>query len=209
MDKKNLIIIIIVAALVALATYYFLPGGADKVVESASNDQQEESNMVQDDYQGKTAFLKTNKGDITLEFYADDAPKTVENFIRLAESGYYNGVIFHRVVKDFVIQAGDPTGTGAGGESIFGVTFNDELNPEADSYKQGYKKGVLAMANRGPNTNGSQFFIMLKDNPLPHLYTIFGKVTNGQDVVDEIGLVLVDQNDKPLEDVVIESVTIK
>jgi len=166
-------------------------------------------NSQTSEFAGKIAVLETSLGDITLEFYPSDAPKAVENFIRLAEKGYYDGVTFHRVVKDFVIQAGDPTGTGAGGESAFGAPFEDELNPETESYKRGYKKGVVAMANRGPNTNTSQFFIMLQDNPLPHLYTIFGRVIKGLDVVDRIGEVAVDSNDRPLEDVVIKKVIIK
>lgn len=129
-------------------------------------------------------------GDIKVELYDKDAPKTVENFLRLTRSGYYDGVTFHRVSKGFVIQGGDPTGTGAGGESAFGSDFADELNPNTPSGKEGYKKGVLAMANRGPNTNSSQFFIMLDDAPqLPFAYTIFGKVVAGQDVVDKIGQV--------------------
>jgi cyclophilin family peptidyl-prolyl cis-trans isomerase len=128
-------------------------------------------------------------GKIQLDLYAEDAPKTVENFLRLADAGYYNCVTFHRVAKGFVIQGGDPTGTGRGGQSAFGSAFKDELNPETASYKAGYTKGVLAMANSGPNTNGSQFFIMLGDVPLPNAYTIFGKVSTGQEVVDKIGQV--------------------
>ncbi len=131
----------------------------------------------------------TAKGDITLELYDADAPKTVKNFTEHAKSGYYNGLTFHRVEPGFVIQGGDPKGDGTGGESIYGPTFEDELNPTTESYKTGYKKGVLAMANRGPNTNGSQFFIMLDDNPtLPKNYTIFGHVVAGQDVVDKIAV---------------------
>ncbi len=128
-------------------------------------------------------------GKITLEFYDKDAPKTVENFLRLTNSGYYNCLTFHRVAKNFVIQGGDPSGNGTGGISAFGAKFEDELNPNTPSFKAGYKKGVLAMANSGPNTNGSQFFIMLGDVPLSNNYTIFGKVLVGQDVVDKIGQV--------------------
>ncbi len=142
-------------------------------------------------------------GDIKLEFFEKDAPKAVENFIGLAKKGYYDGVTFHRIIKGFMIQGGDPTGTGAGGESIFGDTFADELNPDTDSYKAGYAKGVLAMANRGPNTNGSQFFIMLENYPLPHNYTIFGRVVAGQDVVDKIGAVPTNPGDSPKDKVVI------
>ncbi len=127
-------------------------------------------------------------GDIKVELYDEDAPKTVENFLRLTSSGYYDGITFHRIAKGFVIQGGDPTGTGSGGESAFGGDFADELNPNTASAKDGYKKGVLAMANRGPNTNSSQFFIMLADAAqMPFNYTIFGKVVVGQDVVDKIG----------------------
>lgn len=126
-------------------------------------------------------------GDIKVQMYDADAPKTVENFLRLSASGYYDCLTFHRIAKGFVIQGGDPTGTGSGGESVYGGEFADELNPNTQSAKEGYKKGVLAMANRGPNTNTSQFFIMLDDNQLPYNYTIFGKVVAGQDVVDKIG----------------------
>ncbi|MDP2932777.1 MAG: peptidylprolyl isomerase [bacterium] len=148
-------------------------------------------------------------GKITIEFYPEDAPKTVENFLGLAKKGYYNGAIFHRVIRDFMIQGGDPTGTGRGGESIFGAVFGDELNPTTASYQAGYRKGVVAMANRGPNTNGSQFFIMLKDSSLDHLYTIFGHVVAGQEAVDSIGATQTDKDDKPVTPVVIKEVIIK
>jgi cyclophilin family peptidyl-prolyl cis-trans isomerase len=130
-----------------------------------------------------------NFGKIKLSFYEKDAPKTVENFLRLANSGYFDCITFHRVAKGFVIQGGDPTGTGSGGDSAFGGKFADELNPNTQSYKDGYKKGVLAMANSGPNTNSSQFFIMLGDVSLPNNYTIFGKVSEGMEIVDKIGQV--------------------
>lgn len=150
--------------------------------------------------------LSTNFGDITFETYNNDAPKTVENFVALSKKGFYNGVIFHRVIKGFMIQGGDPTGTGMGGP---GYKFEDELNPSTPSYKAGYKKGVVAMANAGPNTNGSQFFIMLADYLLPNNYTIFGKVVSGQDVVDKIGLSKTDSNDRPLAEAVIKSVKVE
>lgn len=150
--------------------------------------------------------IKTNYGTIQFETYDADAPKTVENFVKLAEKGFYNSLIFHRVIKDFMIQGGDPSGNGTGGP---GYEFADELNPNTESYKQGYVKGVVAMANAGPNTNGSQFFIMLKDTPLPHNYTIFGKVVAGQDVVDAIGNVKTDSNDKPLSPVIMENVSVE
>ncbi len=136
------------------------------------------------------AVIETSLGTIEAELYSADAPKTVENFVGLAGEKYFDGVVFHRVVPGFVIQGGDPTGTGTGGKSIWGKEFADELNPATASYKAGYAKGVLAMANRGPNTNTSQFFIMLADNTtLPKDYTIFGKVVKGIDVVDAIGSV--------------------
>ncbi len=150
--------------------------------------------------------IKTNYGTIQFETYDADAPKTVDNFIKLADKGFYNSLIFHRVIKDFMIQGGDPSGNGTGGP---GYEFADELNPNTESYKAGYVKGVVAMANAGPNTNGSQFFIMLKDTPLPHDYTIFGKVVAGQDVVDAIGNVKTDSNDKPLSPVIMENVSVE
>jgi len=125
--------------------------------------------------------------------------------ISLAKKGYYNSLIFHRVIEGFMIQGGDPTGTGSGGP---GYTFADELNPSTDSYKAGYVRGVVAMANAGPNTGGSQFFIMHKDTPLPHSYTIFGKVISGMDVVDAIATTPVDANDKPLQEVKMTKVTV-
>ena len=153
-----------------------------------------------------TITLETNKGTIVFETFSKDAPKTVENFVTLANKGFYNGVIFHRVIKDFMIQGGDPTGTGRGGP---GYTFADELNPDADSYKMGYKRGTVAMANAGPDTNGSQFFIMHKDVALPHAYTIFGRVTSGLEVVDAIANTQVMPGDKPVSDVVIKKVTVE
>lgn len=149
--------------------------------------------------------LKTNLGDITFETYDTDAPKAVANFISLAEKKFYDGVIFHRIIPGFMIQGGDPTGTGRGGP---GYSFEDELNPVTDSYKAGYKKGVVAMANAGPDTNGSQFFIMLADYPLPNQYTIFGKVIAGQEVVDKMGALPTGANDRPLTPPVIESVSV-
>jgi cyclophilin family peptidyl-prolyl cis-trans isomerase len=147
----------------------------------------------------------TNQGKIVIETYDNDAPNTVKNFINLAEKKYYDGLTFHRVIKGFMIQGGDPNGNGTGGP---GYQFADELNPEMQSYKNGYKKGVVAMANAGPNTNGSQFFIMHADYPLPNNYTIFGHVVSGQEVVDKIANVKVDANDKPLSPVTIKTATI-
>ncbi|HYY58150.1 MAG TPA: peptidylprolyl isomerase [Pyrinomonadaceae bacterium] len=157
----------------------------------------------------RTAVIQTNKGTIRFELLEEDAPKTTENFRLLAEKGYYDGVGFHRVIKGFMIQGGDPTGTGRGGASIWGGRFNDEINGASPTYKRGYKAGTVAMANAGPNTNGSQFFIMHVDYPLPPNYTIFGRVTEGQDVIDAIAATETDRNDKPISPVTMEKVTIE
>jgi len=135
---------------------------------------------------GKHAVIETDKGAIELEFFESDAPKAVENFRLLAERGYYDGVTFHRVVKGFMIQGGDPAGNGTGGESAWGGTFADEIAAGSPRYKEGYRRGIVAMANAGPNTNGSQFFIMHADYPLPPNYVIFARVTNGMSAVDAI-----------------------
>ena len=177
--------------------------------------------------------VHTNLGDFTLELFPEVAPKTVENFVTHAKNGYYNGVIFHRVIEDFMIQGGDPTGTGMGGESIYGRTFEDEFSREAFNLY-----GTLSMANAGPNTNGSQFFIVtakqvpaqmfkqLKDGGWPeeiveeyakvggtpwldHRHTVFGRVVEGMDVVLKIEGVERNAQDRPLEDVVIESMDVK
>ncbi len=152
-----------------------------------------------------TITLETSKGEIVFQTYDNDAPKTVENFVTLAGKNFYNGVIFHRVIKGFMIQGGDPTGTGRGGP---GYTFADELDPSTDSYKNGYKRGVVAMANAGPDTNGSQFFIMHKDTPLPNNYSIFGHVISGMDVVDAIAESPTAPGDVPVEKIVINKVTV-
>ena len=157
----------------------------------------------------RTAVIQTNKGTIRVELLESDAPKTTENFITLAERGYYDGIIFHRVINGFMIQGGDPTGTGRGGESAWGGRFNDEINTQSPVYQRGYKAGTMAMANAGPNTNGSQFFIMHADYGLPPLYTIFGKVIEGQDVVNAIATSQTDRGDRPTSEVKIEKVTIE
>ena len=149
--------------------------------------------------------IETNFGTISFETFDADAPKTVENFVTLAQKGFYDDVVFHRIIKGFMIQGGDPQGTGTGGP---GYKFEDELNPRTPSYQAGYQKGVVAMANAGPNTNGSQFFIMLADTPLPHNYTIFGRVVSGQDVVDKIGFVKTGANDRPISPVVMKKVSV-
>lgn len=157
----------------------------------------------------RTAVIETNVGTIRFELLETDAPKTTENFITLAERNYYDGVIFHRVIKGFMIQGGDPTGTGRGGQSAWGGRFNDEINPSSSVYQRGYKAGTVAMANAGPNTNGSQFFIMHADYPLPAQYTIFGQVTEGQDVINAIASTERDRNDRPISEVRMEKVTVE
>lgn len=159
-------------------------------------------------------ILKTNLGEIQIQTFDSDAPKTVNNFVTLTQKGFYNNLIFHRVINDFMIQGGDPfcgisQDSGMCGTGDPGYKFEDELNPNTASYKTGYVKGAVAMANSGPNTNGSQFFIMLENNSLPHNYTIFGKVTKGQEIVDAIGNVKTDQNDRPITPVIIQSVTVQ
>ncbi len=157
----------------------------------------------------KTAVIETNKGTIKFELLENDAPKAVENFQLLAEKGYYDGVIFHRVIKNFMIQGGDPLGEGYGGESAWGGKFDDEIDRTSALYQGPYNKGSVAMANSGPNTNGSQFFIMHIDYPLPPLYVKFGQVIEGQDVVDAIAEVAVNDRDKPREQIVMNKVTVE
>ena len=157
----------------------------------------------------RIAVIETNKGTIKVELLEEDAPKTTENFRLLAEKGYYDGVIFHRVIKNFMVQGGDPLGEGYGGESAWGGKFNDEIDRTSPLYQGVYGKGTVAMATSGPNTNGSQFFIMHTDYSLPPSYTKFGVVVEGQDVVDAIAEVETNQRDKPLEEVKMEKVTIE
>lgn len=181
----------------------------------------------------KIAVMKTNMGDIKIRLFPEIAPKAVENFISHSQNGYYDGLIFHRVIKDFMIQGGDPTGTGRGGESIYGRSFEDEFDLSARNYR-----GALSMANAGPNTNGSQFFIVqaknvdeglisqmveLADRGFPQevaenykkvggtpwldfKHTVFGQVFEGMDVVDAIAGVKVGPQDKPVDDVIIEKI---
>lgn len=178
----------------------------------------------------KIAIIKTSMGDIIIKLFPEKAPKAVENFTTLAEQGYYDNLIFHRVINDFMIQGGDPNGDGTGGESKWGEPFEDEFDVDLLNYR-----GALSMANSGPDTNGSQFFIVQKKNmddvmeslkatypeELVELYknggtpwldfahTVFGQVYEGMDVVDKIAGVKTDENDKPLEDVIIKTIEIK
>lgn len=185
--------------------------------------------------EGVMAVIKTNRGDMEFVLFPEVAPKAVENFITHSENGYYNDLIFHRVIQDFMIQGGDPTGTGMGGESVFGKNFEDEFSLDARNYY-----GALSMANAGPNTNGSQFFIVqaksvpqnllsqmeqLKENGFPQEvidnykqvggtpwldfhHTVFGQLINGADVLDSIASVKCGPNDKPINDVVIHEIVI-
>ncbi|MGY3750273.1 peptidylprolyl isomerase [Vagococcus acidifermentans] len=181
---------------------------------------------------GEVAVIKTNKGSVTVQLFPEQAPKTVKNFVELAKKGYYDNVIFHRVIPDFMVQGGDPTGTGMGGESIYGEKFEDEFSREVFNLR-----GALSMANAGPNTNGSQFFIVqnqtvpatmlsqLKDAGFPDdiiaayenggtpwldfRHTVFGHVIDGMDVVDAMAAVERNAQDKPLEDIIIEGIDIQ
>lgn len=181
------------------------------------------------------ATIKTNMGDIKVKLFPNEAPKTVENFVTHAKNGYYNSLIFHRVIKDFMIQGGDPTGTGMGGESIYGHSFEDEFDAKLHNIR-----GALSMANAGPNTNGSQFFIVQADTVpanmlnqmqempesfpedivkayaemggtpwLDFRHTVFGQVVEGLDIVDNIANVEVGNADKPVNDVIIETIIIE
>ncbi|EPH93693.1 MULTISPECIES: peptidylprolyl isomerase [unclassified Enterococcus] len=180
---------------------------------------------------GPKALIKTNRGDINIQLFPELAPKTVQNFVELAKKGYYDGIIFHRVIPDFMIQGGDPTGTGMGGESIYGESFEDEFSRELFNLR-----GALSMANSGPNSNGSQFFIVNNENVpanmlgqlegagfpaeiieaykgggtpwLDFRHTVFGHVIDGMDVVDEIANVQRGPQDRPVHDVVIETIEI-
>ncbi|PIQ76985.1 hypothetical protein COU78_06500 [Candidatus Peregrinibacteria bacterium CG10_big_fil_rev_8_21_14_0_10_49_24] len=240
-SKQNLYLFLIpLFALVMLA-------GCSKEQEQAPAAQQEEATTMS--YEGEilsgkhTATIRTSLGDIVVELDADNAPKTVTNFIALAKEGYYDNLLFHRVIPDFMIQGGDPNGNGTGGSSVFGETFEDEINAETyglhkrmlkeevqdqalpeelaeASLKEYYEMlgyhystdfkslpmgyGYLAMANRGPNTNGSQFFVIQRKEGTPWLegkHTVFGKVTEGLDVLEAIAAVERGANDKPVEDV--------
>jgi cyclophilin family peptidyl-prolyl cis-trans isomerase len=155
--------------------------------------------MTIDPRKSYTATIETTVGTMTLELFASEAPKTVNNFVVLARDGFYDGVIFHRVIKGFMIQGGDPQGTGMGGP---GYRFADE------PVKRPYTRGTLAMANAGPNTNGSQFFIMHQDYPLPPQYTIFGQLLSGEDVLDKIATTPTNRQDRPTTPITMSKVTI-
>lgn len=194
MKKITLISIVVVAA--GFGLYYLVAGPIVGKQSEQNSGGANKTHMI---------TIDTNYGKIVFETYDSDAPNTVKNFITLANKGFYNGLKFHRVIQGFMIQGGDPNGNGTGGP---GYQFADELNPNTASYKAGYKKGVVAMANAGPDTNGSQFFIMTADYPLPNNYTIFGKVVSGQDVVDNIAGLPTGPNDAPISPVIMKTVSV-
>ncbi|HEX9765824.1 MAG TPA: peptidylprolyl isomerase [Nitriliruptorales bacterium] len=152
--------------------------------------------------QDHIATIATSQGDIKVQLFPKRSPRTVNNFVFLANQGFYDGVIFHRVIEDFMIQGGDPTGTGTGGP---GYRFDDELEAARD---RGYDRGTLAMANAGPDTNGSQFFIMHRKSGLPPSYSVFGTVIDGMDVVDAIATTSTGPGDRPHEDQIIQGISI-
>lgn len=201
---KYIIAVIILAAVIFGVSYTPKTKQAEKSQVNIS------ANLIESQTTTPTTMpkvtIQTTKGDIEIELFSNDAPKATENFLTLAKKNFYDGVIFHRVIKGFMVQGGDPTGTGRGGP---GYTFPDELNPATDSYKAGYVRGTVAMANAGPNTNGSQFFIMHADYPLPHNYTIFGRVTKGLEVVDMIANSVTNAEDRPQQDIVMTKVVVQ
>lgn len=163
---------------------------------------------------GLHALLETSQGIVEIELFEREAPRAVENFRLLAQYGYYNGLTFHRIVKGFMVQGGDPNGDGTGGESAWGGTFEDEINPSSSLYQRGYRRGLVAMANSGPNTNGSQFFILHQDYSLPPNYVIFGSVVRGIEVVNALAetptMLGADGNmSKPLSRVTINKISIQ
>lgn len=163
------------------------------------------SSMAATENTSPTIELQTTQGSIKIQLFGEQAPKTVENFVGLIEKGYYDGIIFHRVIPQFMIQGGDPTGTGMGGESIWGKPFEDECSPDL----RFTKKGLLAMANAGPNTNGSQFFITTALTPwLDGRHTIFGEVIEGYDIVEKIESTPTARDDRPLEKQAIEKAVV-
>ena len=228
MKKRVLALLLALVLLPALA-------GCGKRGQSANTESKVESNMLQfkpPEDSAPVAVMHTNKGDVSLVLFPEQAPKTVENFLTHAKNGYYDGIIFHRVIEDFMIQGGDPTGTGRGGESIWGQPFADEFSADLRNFR-----GALSMANAGPGTNGSQFFIVTcadvgedmlgqmkavgwpdevidiykQAGGTPYLdgkHTVFGQVIDGMDVVDDISKTQTGAQDKPVHDVVIESIDV-
>ena len=180
--------------------------GSETVKDDSNQNEIKKEEEIKVSKEMTVAVINTNMGTIEIELFADQTPKTIENFVGLAEKGYYNGVIFHRVIADFMIQGGDPTGTGRGGNSLWGTPFADEIVPSLKHEEP----GILSMANAGPNTNGSQFFITVVPTPwLDGKHTVFGKVISGMNVVYDISKVKTAAGDKPVNDVIMEKVTIE
>ncbi len=219
MTKKQ--IIFLISAIIIITAFYFFTNN-QKVVAPNSNEAIVDTNLITNNETGDVnklkdnnkkimqATLKTNKGEITIEFDTTNTPKTAENFIKLAKEGFYNGTKFHRVIKDFMIQGGDPLTKdnskmdywGTGGP---GYKFADEITPNNKNMR-----GTISMANSGPNTNGSQFFINTKDNNfLDTKHTVFGKVISGMDTVEKIEAAQTVQNDRPKDEIVINSIDLK
>ncbi len=232
MNKYIIVGVVIIAGILVVSFLFRSQGSLNKQLTDAGNNisvpattpvpadnlnKTNDTQTINNDNKQKTmtATLSTSMGDITVEFFDKEAPKTVANFMKLAKENFYNGIKFHRVIKGFMIQGGDPLTKddskmnlwGTGGP---GYKFADEIDAKSDLYtKVGYKKGILAMANSGPNTNGSQFFIMAQDYPLPSQYTIFGKVVSGQDVVNKIENTPTGPSDRPVTAVIIKNISLK
>ena len=199
MKKNTIVAVAIFAVVVIAASAYF-------IFNQNGNSEEETLNRVNGNSEGETlnrvAVIETNLGTMEIELFNDKAPRTVSNFVDLIEKGFYDGVIFHRIISGFMIQGGDPTGTGRGGP---GYTIDDEFHPDLKHDS----KGILSMANAGPNTGGSQFFITLA--PTPHLdnrHAVFGKLISGEEILDKIGAVETGPNDKPINEVKMIKVTI-
>ncbi len=214
MEKKSLLIILLIIGLVSGFLILNRPKNNNKTIPPAVNKQQQNPQssetitppkMIIDKTKNYSAVLNTSKGQITIQLKAKQTPITVNNFVYLSKKGFYNDTIFHRVIKGFMIQGGDPNGDGTGGP---GYRFDDE------DFSGQYLRGTVAMANAGPNTNGSQFFILHQNYNLPHNYVIFGQVTKGLDVVDKIATAPVKtspsgENSEPVNPVVVKTITIK
>lgn len=198
---KNLIFIILAVALLACSDN---KEKKEKPITKVEDEVKELLNVSENEK--LVATVKTNVGDFDIELFATKTPKTVENFVGLATTGKYDSIIFHRVIPQFMIQGGDPTGTGRGGESFWGGKFEDEF----DASLHHDKAGILSMANAGPGTNGSQFFITLIPTPwLDGKHSIFGEVISGMDVIDSIGVTKTGAMDKPVEDIIIQTILVE
>lgn len=213
MKKINLALIVALSFLLLVGCSAPSGNDIDKVYQGSAVEEESNPNVMSEFDQTampekgeQIVVMKTTKGTIKIKLFPKKAPKTVENFIGLVDKGYYDGIIFHRVIPDFMVQGGDPTGTGAGGESLWGGKFEDEFHPDLKNIR-----GALSMANAGPSTNGSQFFIVqAPETPwLDGRHSVFGQVFEGMDVVDTIVNVDRDGRDKPLEEIKMEKVTLE